>query len=173
MGEPVPMPSGLVLFGISFGVLLIFVLTLWAINVLPGKVRAWWNMSTSDDAPSGPTGGMEPVYIPVSQYGMEPTGMDAQPNDAPDIDAVNTGMPRISRDISSDELIVLLAVMRGPDKKPRFSANAIHALVGGDRNTVLAKVKEIRNGPDTPVFPPLSDEQKQLRQQLQLDQVKR
>lgn len=46
MVEPVPMPSGLVLFGISFGVLLFFVFALWAVNVLPGKVRAWWNMSS-------------------------------------------------------------------------------------------------------------------------------
>ncbi len=128
---------------------------------------------SSDDASAAPAAGMEPVYIPVSQYGMERPDMDVSPADAPDIDAQNTGMPRVSRDISSDELIVLLAVMRGPDRKPRFSANAIHTLVGGDRNTVLAKVKEIRSGPDVPVFPPLSEEQQQARRALQLDQVKR
>lgn len=34
-------PNGLVLFGISFGVLVVFVIALWATNVLPGKVRAY------------------------------------------------------------------------------------------------------------------------------------
>jgi hypothetical protein len=165
-------PNGLLLFGIAFVLASLFVLTLWAVNVLPGKVRALLtprDMSSANDAPAAPAADMEPVYIPVSRYGMEPGGMDAPPSAAPDIDAQNTGMPRVSRDITSNELIVLLAVMRGPDRKPRFSANAIHTLVGGDRNTVMAKVKEIRNGPDAPVFPPRTPEQQQVRAELQLD----
>ena len=39
MGTPAPMPSGLVLFAISFGVLLCFVFLLWLINTL--KDRPW------------------------------------------------------------------------------------------------------------------------------------
>jgi hypothetical protein len=69
----------------------------------------------------------------------------------PYMDAANDGMdgwelPRISRCIDDGELIVLLAALREPSGKHRFSANQIHTLVGGERNTVLARVKEIRAG---------------------------
>src|SRR5215203_4766915 len=61
--------------------------------------RAWlalfhWRpsiMACGDDAPAVP-GGMEPVYIPVSQYGMDDSGMEAPSNAAPDIVAVNSDM---------------------------------------------------------------------------------
>lgn len=111
------------------------------------------------------------VYIPVSRYGMEPAGMAAPPPPpapaAPDIDAPKPGMLQISRDISDDNLIAVLAVLR-KDGKPRYSANDIFKIVGGDRNTVLAKVKEIREGPAQPVYPPRTAEQKGAREQLGL-----
>lgn len=88
--------------------------------------------------------GMESVYIPVSRYGMEPGGMENDEAPAPDIDAANTDMPRLSRNITDNEMIVVLAMQRGKDGKHRYSANAIHALVGGDRNTVMARIKELR-----------------------------
>lgn len=94
-----------------------------------------------------PAAGMEPVYIPVSQYGMDAGGMEDDMPPTPDIDAVDGGMPRLSRNITDGEMIVLLAAQRGKDGKHRFSANAIHELVGGDRNTVLAKIKAIRATP--------------------------
>jgi hypothetical protein len=128
--------------------------------------------------------GMDAVYIPVSRTGMEhhtsePAGIGmgtVAQGAAPDIDAANAGMdddsykpPRISTHLSDAEMIVLLAAQRGKDGKHRFSANAIHALIGGDRNTVLARVKELRSG--TPaVFTPLTPEQQEFRTQLQLDQ---
>lgn len=96
--------------------------------------------------------GMDAGNIPVSRYGMDAGGMDDPPPAAPDIDAVNAGMPRLSRDITDNEMIVLLAAQRGKDKKYRYSANAIHGLVGGDRNTVLATIKSIRDVPPPAEF---------------------
>ena len=164
---------GQLFFGVGGG--LAIVITIMVLHACWPEIaaigRAAWAraMSSSAGAPAADAG-MNAVYIPVSQYGMDAGGMDDGARAAPDMDAPNAGMPRALRDITSDELIVLLAVLRGADKKPRYSANAIHALVGGDRNTVLAKVKEIRSGPAEPVFPPLTDEQQRLRRQLQLDQ---
>jgi len=51
------------------------------------------------------------------------------------------------RDMTDAEWIAWMAVARGKDKKHRFSANAIHAAVGGDRNSVLAMIKELRDVP--------------------------
>jgi hypothetical protein len=73
---------------------------------------------------------------------MDAGGMDAPPKAAPDIDGVNSGMPRVSRDITSDELIVLLAVMRGKDRKPRFSSNQIHKLVGGSQRSACQSERD-------------------------------
>ncbi len=78
----------------------------------------------------------DPVYIPVSNTSMVKT-------DIPDIEAEKP----FDRDITDGEWIVRMACARGDDKKYRFSANAIYAAVGGDRNTVLAKIREIRNTP--------------------------
>lgn len=111
------------------------------------------------------------VSIPVSRYGMAAGGMDARAAApeaaAPDMDAENAGMPRLSRMISDADLIAFLAVLRGPGGKYRYSANAIFGFVGGDRNTVLARIKEIRDGPK-PVYPPRTPEQQQLRSELGL-----
>ncbi len=91
-----------------------------------------------------PADGMQLVYIPVSQYSMDAGGMDEDEDDAPDIEAADADMPRVSRNITDSEMVVLLAAQRGKDGKPRYSANAIHTLVGGDRNAVLARIKELR-----------------------------
>lgn len=106
------------------------------------------------------------IYIPVSSMPYQAGGMDAPPRAAPDMDAPHAGMPTLSRDITDDALLAFLAVVRGKDGKPRYSANAIHGLVGGDRNTVLAKIKEIRSGPSAPIYPPRTPEQRQLREEL-------
>lgn len=96
--------------------------------------------------------GMQVVSIPVSQYGMDAAGMDAGAASAADIDAENTDMPRLSRKLGDGELIVLLAAQRGKDGRPCFSANAIFTLVGGDRNTVMAKIKAVRATPPPAEF---------------------
>lgn len=111
---------------------------------------------------------MDAVSIPVSGIGMATTDMEAQTHAAPDMDAINAGIPHFNRHITDGEWIAYMAVARGKDKKYRFSANAIHAAVGGDRNTVLAKVKEIRTGPPVPVFPNMTPEQKRAREALGL-----
>ncbi len=72
--------------------------------------------------------------------------------------------------LSDAETIALLAAQRKPDGKHRYSANQIAILVGGNRNAVLARVKELRAGAPPVVFRPLAPEQQQLRDQLQLDQ---
>lgn len=96
--------------------------------------------------------GMNPVSIPVSRYGMGVDGMDDPDPPAPDIDAVNASMLPFKRDITDTEWIAWMAVARGKDKKYRFSANAIHAAVGGDRNSVLATIKELRAIPPPAQF---------------------
>jgi hypothetical protein len=90
---------------------------------------------------------MQPVYIPVSRYGMDAAGMDEGEDDAPDIDAPNAGIPHFKRDMSDSEWIAYMAVARGKNGKHRFSANQIHTAIGGDRNAVLARVKELRATP--------------------------
>lgn len=87
----------------------------------------------------------DPVYIPVLDTGMPKTDIPG----IPDMDAKKP----FSRDITANEWIVWMSVARGDEgKRYRFSANQIHAAVGGDRNTVLATIKEIRGGPPTPEF---------------------
>ena len=145
--------------------------------------RAWivehYFLSSSDSTPGADAAGIEPVYIPVSETGIhaDTSAPIPAPADraAPDIEAPNRGMdddgwqlPRVSRHISDGELIVLLAALRAPSGKHRFSANQIAALVGGNRNTVMARVKELRA--DAPlVYPPRTPEQQIAREQLQLD----
>jgi len=127
------------------------------------------------------TTGIEPVYVPVSETSMPantgvpvsaPAGRAGADIDAPNGSMDNGGweLPRVSRHISDGELIVLLAALRASSGKHRFSANQIAALVGGSRNAVRARVKEIRSSAPAVVFRPLAPEQQQLREQLQLDQ---
>src|SRR5690242_18680312 len=108
MGTPAPMPSGLVLFGLSLGVLLVFVLLLWLINTL--KDRPWErahmssapakpspeserpNQSRDQSAPSGlsaqPARGLE---VAASGLNSATPGLDAEDDDPP------WELPRISR----------------------------------------------------------------------------
>ena len=111
---------------------------------------------------------MDAVSIPVSGIGMGVAGIEPETRAAPDMDAENMAKPRISRNLSNNEVIVLLSSLRGPDGKQRYSANAIYKFVGGDRNTVLALIHEVRDGPTQAVFPPLSPEQRDLRKELRL-----
>jgi hypothetical protein len=96
--------------------------------------------------------GMDLVSIPVFRYGMDAGGMDDAPERAPDIDAANIDMRPFRRDLTDSEWIVWMAVARGKDRKYRFSANAIHAAIGGDRNAVLATIKELRAVPPPALF---------------------
>lgn len=62
------------------------------------------------------------------------------------------------RDIMNDDaFITMLARQKTPDGKYRLSANKIFETVGGDRNTVLAKVKAVRA---TPQYRPLTEDKK-------------
>lgn len=139
-------PSGLLIFAVSFGILLAFVLILWAINTLPGKVRA-----IMSSAPREPVQKAVPalVHVPVPR-----TGTDA-PSDTPaevvpaDTTAEKPGtdyqVPRVSTSMSDRDIIVTLAVQRAGGKY-RLSANQIYDLIGGSRREVLAIVKEVREG---------------------------
>jgi hypothetical protein len=118
----------------------------WASIFVAWTIGAWRIMSRAL-ASRRPAGSMQSVYIPVSQYGTDATGMENDHPTAPGIDAPNTDMPRLSRTMGDGELIVVLALLRGKDGKHRFSANDIQKLIGGDRNTVLARVKELRATP--------------------------
>lgn len=112
--------------------------------------------------------GMPPVSIPVPSMEYQSGGMEGTDAPAPDMDAAKGSIPPGWRDISTEDLIVALAVLRGPDGKYRSSANKIAEYVGGDRNTVMARVREVRAGPPTPVFPPRTAEQVSARAELGL-----
>jgi hypothetical protein len=73
-------------------------------------------------------------------------------------------MPRLSRRMSIDDLIVLLAVQRGADNKYLFAANKIAALVGGSHNDVMAKIKELRAERPAPVYRQYTDEERAVLQ---------
>lgn len=153
----------------------------------PGEMvtRAWYallhwrpsHMSSAVDA-TPPHAGTEAVHVPVRDTGTaastSTSAAGGTDGTAPDTDAANAGTsgweaPRLSTRLTDTETVTLLAVQRGKDGKHRYSANQIHALIGGARADVLAQVREVRQ--DAPaVFRPLSDEQQQLREQLQLSQ---
>lgn len=99
------------------------------------------------------------VYIPVWHTDGISGGMENPKPALPDIDAPKAGMVQISLDIKDNDLIAVLTMLR-KDGKPRYSANEIHKIVGGDRNTVLARVKEIRSTPAAPVYRPLTEDKK-------------
>lgn len=82
MAEPVPMPSGLVLFGIAFVLASLLVFTLWAVNVLPGKVRAYLNMSSTPAQPASKEAGDSRVRHQVPELVSvlaEPNTDDTEP----------------------------------------------------------------------------------------------
>jgi hypothetical protein len=158
--------------GVWFGVVALTAHYLTSVQVDHGPMRyqrwrAAWIMSR-DRRAARRAAGMEARYILVLETSTVESGMPPAAIPAPDMDARNSGMPRLSRDLSINDLIVLLSALRGPDGKPRFSANGIHSLVGGDRNTVLALVREVRSGPPAPVFPQRTPEQEAAREALGL-----
>jgi hypothetical protein len=82
---------------------------------------------------------MDAVCIPVSHTSMDD-------HTTAEADDITYEMPRISRSLSDQELITMLALQR-KDGKYRSSANKIAEYVGGDRNTVLRQIREVREGP--------------------------
>lgn len=114
-----------------------------ATRIMPSKPR-----TVAVSAPD-----IEAVYIPVSHTDMDD-----------DIDE----MPRIGRRLSDTEVVILLAAQRRIDGKQRFSANQIYALVGGDRNTVMRQIKELREGPNPAEYRPITPEQQAQREALGL-----
>jgi hypothetical protein len=63
-------------------------------------------------------------------------------------------MPRVGRRLSDGEIVTMLAAQKRADGKYRFSANEIYGLVKGPRAEVLTQIREIRDGPGEPVYPP-------------------
>src|SRR5687768_12263020 len=78
MVEPVPMPSGLVLFGIAFVLASLLVFTLWAVNVLLGKVRGCWNMSSGGTQDSASAAGATGLAKSASE-GLQPIATPCKP----------------------------------------------------------------------------------------------
>jgi len=106
------------------------------------------------------------VYRPVESTSLDDQTREAAAsgmNDvAADIDAGN--WPRF---LTDDELVVFLASQRLRNGKYRSSANKIVAYMGGDRNHVLALVRQVREGAPAE-FRPLTPEQRALREELRL-----
>lgn len=163
------MPSGLVIFLLGFGLLLTFVLFLWAVNTLPGKVRAVMSRplapAGSDSAAlersidqSAPTS-LQPQTTPASASGLN--------DNPPDMDAENWPMPPISAYLTDSEFLIMLARQKTRGGGWRLSANAIVKVVGGDRTQVLKMIREVREGPAE--FRPLSPAQAATREALGLN----
>jgi Phage integrase family len=148
-------PPGLVLFLISLGLLGAFVLVLWAINA----VKARLIMSRSQPA-SAPDRAAELVQVPIPATSTAQGTTAAAPSGtvgaAPDTHGPNAGteaweMPRISRRLSDQDMIALLAVQRTSAGKLRYSANQIaHTLqrqkqAEGPSKLVLAPPKTARS----------------------------
>jgi len=162
-------PFGLVLFAISFGLMLAFVLVLWAVNVLPQKVREI--MSRLLALMQSDSGGLNQSVDQSANTSLEAqttpapdTGLNA---DLPDMDAENSPMPRISAYLTDDEFLVFLARQKNRGGGWRLSANAVVKIVGGDRTQVLKVIREIREGPAE--FKPLTPEQQATRHALGLE----
>jgi len=144
--------------------------------------RAWivehYFLSSSDGLAAGSDSGSEPVHVPVPDTSTAtargagaPAGTDAVLPDtgALEADTVGWAPPRLSLHLSDAETIALLALQRDKSGKYRHSANKIYALVGGSRKAVLDQIGAVRDGAPA-VFRPLTPEQQQVREQLQLDQ---
>jgi hypothetical protein len=86
----------------------------------------------------------------------------------PDTHAARPGTVNIPLDITGNDLIALLAVLKQPKNGKPLSANDIADLVGGHRATVLARVKEIRSGAPAPAYAQRTPEQEQARRELEL-----
>ncbi len=95
---------------------------------------------------------------------------------APDTDAIHASSARrsgssagsairISRRMNDAELIALLAVQRTETNAYKYSANKIATLIGGTREDVLSQIRAIRS---LPQYPPLSDEERSVREYLEL-----
>ena len=110
-----------------------------ALFLLPALDRYVTQMSSEEDEEEEPEAA--PVYVPVSGIDIAPAHTAPA---APDIAATNADMPRLSRYITDEDELTLLCVIRNADGKYRHSANRIFDLVGGDRNTVMARIKAIR-----------------------------
>lgn len=134
--------------GVGFGIVVTLLHYLTSVEVDHGPMRyERWRASFvmwSEQRAARRAADMQPVYIPVLETGTEAPGIPA----TADIGAEKP----FDRDITAGEWIVRMACARNEEKKYRFSANQIHTAVGGDRNTVLAKIKEIRSGPPAPEF---------------------
>lgn len=96
-----------------------------------------------------------------------PTSIAAQttPASSGGMDAENW-QPKLPRYPDERELIVYLATIRHKNGKYQKSANQIVTFVGGDRNTVLRLVREVRSG--VPEFPPTTPAQEVARRELGL-----
>jgi len=175
---PADMPSGLTIFAIGFCLMGTFLLFLWGVNYLKG-----WRPRDMSSAPAQPAAPKQSARLVVDQSaatslaqqtsaaptsGLEP----AADRGLPDMDAEQTGlaqweMPRVSRYLTDDEFLTMLAAQKLRDGRWRLSANKIVAMVGGDRTYVLGIIRQVREAPTE--FKPLTPEQQQVRQQLQLD----
>jgi hypothetical protein len=144
--------------------------------VFAGLVWLLWHYFPARDdmssAPEPPTtsGSTQVVHVPVPRTGTAEVVPISTRVEKTDTEAVEGGTegwetPRLSTRLSDTEMIALLASQRGKDGKHRYSANQIHALVGGSRKDVLDQVKALR-ADAPPVFRPLDE---QRRAVLELD----
>lgn len=99
------------------------------------------SLMVSDGDGEDETQGAAPVSISVSDMAYRPPPQGA---DIADMDAQIIDMRRVARDITDDQILMLLCELRKPNGTYRHSMNEVYRRVGGDRNTVMAKIKAIR-----------------------------
>lgn len=128
----------------TLGEVITCALAIVAVLVVPAAIiRAWFPvirervggiiMSRSQNALMRKSD-IEAVSIPVPDTSTV-TGIDDQ-------------MPRISAYLTDNEFLVFLTRQKLRDGKYRLSANKVYEVVGGNRNTVLDIVRQVRDAPD-------------------------
>ncbi|MDQ2997460.1 MAG: hypothetical protein M3R61_10440 [Chloroflexota bacterium] len=142
-------PNGLLLFGIAFLLASLLVLMLWAVNVLPGKVRAWLHMSSvkpqngpiaagATDLAKSANDGLQPLATPrkPANDGLALGGLgDVFANDLNDITPAE--VRTIIRQQARAEAIVaiLKAAEASKVKSAGDQAGLIEAVAGGARTS--------------------------------------
>jgi hypothetical protein len=169
MREIAPMPSSLVLFALSFGVLLTFVLVLWAINYLKGWRPSHMTSTTTAPASASPVARTLPAMRADSGQGI------ATPGNAVNAALTGNTLPDEAREIIRFQRAVEAVVaLIGSGKVGQ--TEAIEIIFGckrsGRADSPYARARaavQAQLGPIGPAYPPLTPEQALLRSQLQLD----
>lgn len=168
--EQMEAAAGLTLLFITLAVITFGLVGSWLL-----RFAAWWHNRRAADTDNDMSSdeGNNAARNDAVLLDSEPPANQPEPqsNAVPGGSGGGTGsivINGVSRHMSDTELIALLAVQKAGQGE-RFSANAIHRLIGGRKEAVLDVVRAVRNVPE---YRRSADEAAaidQARRDLQLD----